>query len=284
MSLRGRVQLYISLAWLDDCAAFAQWLTPRTCYAISSSGITEAIYSNWEYYEPIRKYGEPACIAVPQRLINVVDTILFHNNAKQVAHLKSAFGVRGFAYDNDFANHVSGGMGYWQYRFLGFRCQLLRLGLVEYCGNLTSAESVWPATKSLNNTVSSIVSWGGWANQSASLAIPMLNLLDFTPNTFLFGCGSQTFYQCWGTHNASSPFYTNKKTQLNTCVCLSWPHQQCTQWAGWESGSRTPKDQLPLVSPLLTPEYFGLVCKFAFNLTKKPDVDSINKYGGSNFS
>jgi hypothetical protein len=44
------------------------------------------------------------------------------------------------------------------------------------------------------------------------------------------------------------------------------------------------KDRLPLVSRLLTPEYFSLVCKFAFGIIENPDLQSINKYGGFNFS
>jgi hypothetical protein len=41
---------------------------------------------------------------------------------------------------------------------------------------------------------------------------------------------------------------------------------------------------MPLVSRLLNPEYFSLACKFAFGITEKPDVQSVNKYGESNFS
>ena len=56
--------------------AFLRKLYPELTWgAISSSGVTAAIYDYWEYYEPVRIYGPPACIANQQKLTNVVDNI-----------------------------------------------------------------------------------------------------------------------------------------------------------------------------------------------------------------
>lgn len=45
-----------------------------------------------------------------------------------------------------------------------------------------------------------------------------------------------------------------------------------------------PDNQLPLISRTLKMEYVSIFCKLAFNITTPPDVDSINKLGGFDFS
>lgn len=62
--------------------------------AISSSGVTKAIYDYWEYYEAAREHGPPECILAHQKLINIVDNILIsRNNTKLTRKLKAAFGL-----------------------------------------------------------------------------------------------------------------------------------------------------------------------------------------------
>lgn len=45
-----------------------------------------------------------------------------------------------------------------------------------------------------------------------------------------------------------------------------------------------PEDQLPLISRVITLKYVSKFCSEVFNITTLPDVDSINKLGGANFS
>ena len=63
--------------------------------AISSSGVTEAIYDYWQYYEPIRQYGPPDCVSTTQKVTNIVDNIIIGKNDKKLtAQLKAAFGLQ----------------------------------------------------------------------------------------------------------------------------------------------------------------------------------------------
>lgn len=98
--------------------AFLRKLYPDVYFgAISSSGVTEAIYDCWEYYEPIRQYGPPACVAATQKIVNVVDNILIRkNDANLTMELKTVFGLPNVTYDDDFANVLSAGIGSWQGR------------------------------------------------------------------------------------------------------------------------------------------------------------------------
>ena len=60
---------------------------------IASSGVTEAIYDYWEYYEPIRIYGPPACVAATQKLVNILDTVFMKNNTVLADQIKVLFGL-----------------------------------------------------------------------------------------------------------------------------------------------------------------------------------------------
>lgn len=74
--------------------------------AISSSGVTKAIYDFWEYYEPVREYGPPDCILATQKLTNIVDNILLGKNSTKglITELKTAFGLQDIQYVFHFAD------------------------------------------------------------------------------------------------------------------------------------------------------------------------------------
>ena len=93
-------------------AAFLRVVYPETFYgAISSSGVTAAIYDYWEYFEPARLFGPPDCIKGTQLMVDVVDKILLkRNNTDKIAHLKNAFGLGGITDYRDFANVLTNGI------------------------------------------------------------------------------------------------------------------------------------------------------------------------------
>ena len=278
--------------------AFLRKLYPEVYWgAISSSGVTEAICkfhlllfgrmatnetkdNYWEYNEPIREYGPPACIANQQKLINVVDTILMRNISSQRTALKTAFGMEKLTYDDDFANVLSYTVSSWQSRNWDpavndptFDC---------YCGNLTSQKVLYPATAHIQSTASKLIADGGWGKDAASLTMPLLNMIGFVNSSLLSLCEGETLDECWGTHNASVPEYADKSN--DNYNALSWAYMYCTQWGYLQTGSGVPKNQLPLVSRLMTLEYSSLICKNAFDILTPPDTQAINKYGGFNIS
>ena len=75
--------------------AFLRKLYPDVFWGtIASSGVVEAIWDYWKYYEPVRVYGPPTCISTTQELTNIVDNILLKpNNSKLIGELKNAFGL-----------------------------------------------------------------------------------------------------------------------------------------------------------------------------------------------
>jgi hypothetical protein len=261
--------------------AFLRKLYPDVYWgAISSSGVTEAIYDYWEYYEPIRQYGPPACISATQKIVNVVDNILIgKNDTKLTRELKTAFGLQNVTYDDDFANVLIDGVSGWQ--SLNWDPAVSDPTFYEYCDNITAPDVLYPSTAALMPIAQSLIATGGWANESANLTTSMLNFIGWLNNTVIAPCaaGGSTQDQCFGQHNATS--YTQDDISQ---TWRSWPYQYCAQWGFLQTGSGAPANQLPLISRTLTLEYKSIICRDAFNITTPPDTEAVNKYGGFNIA
>ncbi|KAI4128358.1 MAG: hypothetical protein LQ338_002760 [Usnochroma carphineum] len=255
--------------------AFLRVQYPDVYYGtISSSGVTEAIWDFWEYYEPVREYGPPDCISLQTKLINVADNIL-RNNTQYVSQLKSAFGLSGITYNDDFAQVLSYPIGGWQGR--NWDPDVNDPSFYEYCDNITSPVLINNATANATTTVRQLLSAGGYANQISTLTTPMLNFINYIQQNYVAPvlASNTTLDQQYSTHNQT--FYD--QTDLAQ-TWRSWPYQYCTQWGFLQTGSGVPCNELPLISRLLTLEYNSLICKGAFNITGPPDTAAINKYGG----
>lgn len=247
--------------------------------AISSSGVTEAIYDYWQYYEPVAEYAEPACIKTQQILTNVIDSILMKNDSALTKELKAVMQAPQLTNDQDFANYAGWAMGYWQNR--NWDPAVNDPTWDEYCGNLTAKSNQWPATKSLASNVTQLLKQSAWAKNTSSLVLPMLNYIGFMNETFVVGCDG-TLEGCYGLSDPTATMYTDKT--LDNYGNLSWAYQYCTEWGYLSPGSTVPKDQLPLISRLLTVEFLAGFCTYAFNITTPPNVEAANKYGGFNIS
>lgn len=83
--------------------------------AIASSAVTTGILNFWEYYEPIRLSGPPACISNLIDHTTMIDALL--NLDSTVTHLlKSYFGLGNLTSSLDFVNTLSIPLGTWQAR------------------------------------------------------------------------------------------------------------------------------------------------------------------------
>lgn len=77
--------------------------------SIASSGVTEAIYEYWQYYEPIRIYAPQQCVMLTQKLVNIMDNIFksYSNTTQPAEQLKALFGLRDVEYvPLDFASYL----------------------------------------------------------------------------------------------------------------------------------------------------------------------------------
>ncbi|EHY55323.1 putative extracellular serine carboxypeptidase [Exophiala dermatitidis] len=267
-------------SYAGGLVAFLRVLYPDLTWgSISSSGVTEAIYDYWQYYEPIRQYGPPECIATQEKLINVVDNILTHNDSTTVTELKTGFGLGNLTYSDDFANVVSGGPSLWQSR--NWDPAVGSPDFDYYCGNISSDAVLWPAYSDLASNASALIKAGGWGNESTTLTNRLLNFMGWINDSYVGSCDT-TLDQCYSAHNSSASMYTDKN--VSNYNSLSWAYQYCTEWGYIQTGSGVPSDRLPLISRLLTLDYLTLVCRYAFNITSPPDTEKINQWGGFNIS
>lgn len=90
-------------------------LYPDIAYgAIASSGVIHAQLDSWQYFEPIRQNGPPACIEALMRTVSQIDHILINGTHKDKHALKSQFGLQGISSDADFTNILTEPLSNWQ--------------------------------------------------------------------------------------------------------------------------------------------------------------------------
>lgn len=261
-------------------AAFLRVAYPETFWgAISSSGVTVAIYDFWQYFEPIRLFGPPDCVKYTQTLIDVIDKHLLGNNTASIQSLKNVFGLGNVTDNRDFANQLTGVYG-WQ--STNWDPALNSAGFYNYCSNMTkSFDRVDSGTESLRSTVAGLVSAAGYGNDTLVQNIT-LNAIGWTNRTVLPG---------WRRSGASQDSYftilnataLQQYTALEDYGYTSWSYQVCTEWGYIQTGN-TPKDIKPLISRTLDLEYLTFFCRAQFNITTPPDLEKVNKYGGFNIS
>ncbi|KAJ4399972.1 hypothetical protein N0V91_009045 [Didymella pomorum] len=261
-------------------ASFLRVTYPETFFgAISSSGVTVAIYDFWQYFEPIRLFGPPDCIEYTQTLTDVVDKHLLGNNTANIQTLKSVFGLGNITDDRDFANQLTGVYG-WQ--STNWDPEINSPSFYNYCFNITkSFDQAEPATETLRPTVAGLVSAAGYGNDTLVQNIT-LNAISWVNKTVLPGWRRSSYSQ-------DRYFTILNETALQQYTAIedygytSWSYQVCTEWGYIQTGN-TPANIKPLISRTLDLEYLTFFCRAQFNITTPPAIENVNKYGGFNIS
>lgn len=206
--------------------AFLRKLYPDVFFgAISSSGVTKAIWDFWEYYEPVREHGPRDCIATQQAFTDVVDGILISQDDPEViSNLKDIFGVDDLTYDDDLANLLSSGIGGWQSR--NWDPAVNDPSFSYYCANITATRPLYPDTAELRPSAKQLIAAGGHGNDSDTFTTQFLNWIGYVNLTAVAPCYSdgQTADQCFTNHNTT--FYQQDDISQQW---RSWPYQYCTE-------------------------------------------------------
>ncbi|RKU42564.1 hypothetical protein DL546_001703 [Coniochaeta pulveracea] len=281
LNLTSHQNAYIAYggSYAGAFVAFLRKLYPDVYWgAISSSGVTEAIYDYWQYFEAAELYAPTACVSATQWLTNIVDNILIKKNGTDLpGRLKRAFGLGNITRSDDFANTISVGISGLQSTNWDPEQNSTDFGV--YCDAVSSQKVLYPHCADIKSEVQSLILAGGYEDQVDSLVNPMLNWIGWLNDTVVSTCKNKTQDECFT--NFDSNFY--QKDDLKQ-TWRSWPYQYCKEWGYLQTGSGVPVDKLPLVSRLVDLNYTSVVCKEAFNITTLPDVESINKHGGFGIS
>lgn len=242
--------------------------------AISSSGVTKAIYDFWEYFAPVAEYGPPICIATQKQFTSIVDEILIgQNDSSLTAELKSAFGMPNVTDVRDFANQLSGGIGWWQ--SLNWNPEQSSPEFYNYCNNITSYDVIYPGTEAKRDAAASLIKAAG---QEAPdyLVNQMLNYIGYINASAVSSCDTANQDECFSNLNAT--FY--EQHTLEDYSWRSWAYQYCSEWGYLQVGSSWPADSQGVISRTIDIPYASFICQAAFGIEKESDVELVNRYGG----
>lgn len=189
--------------------------------AISSSGVVEAIWDYWVYFEPIRVYANQECIHNTQKITNMMDNILLGlNDPAATAELKGVFGLPNVTYDDDFAYVISYGIHAWQSK--NWNPEVNDPSFDWFCSNITTDSVIYHYTESLTSTVQDLLKKGGYESEVDSLTTPMLNWIGWLAQYAVDRCeGIQD--SCFSTRNTT--FYQQDDISQDW---RSWPYQVST--------------------------------------------------------
>ncbi|KAI0977595.1 peptidase S28 [Xylaria arbuscula] len=245
--------------------------------AISSSGVPQAIWDYYQYFEAAAVYGPPACVENTRKITDIIDKILIgKKNSKYVGQLKSLFGLPNVTHDGDFASLINGGIyGLQSYNWDPTQSSS---EFFNYCDIVASSELKYPKTESLRESANKLITVAGYGYEVNKLSNHVLNYVGYyAPEAA--SCGSEDQDECFSTYDTE--FYSQDDITQSWRL---WPYQYCTQWGFLQTGSGVPHNQLPLISRTIDLDYSAVICRDAFNLTKPADVNAINKYGGFGIS
>ena len=248
--------------------------------AISGSGVPQVYLDFWEYLEAARTYVDPACVEMSETLVQIIDRTLTHPGDRQLADtLKGFFDLVDLP-DDDFAYSVNWGLmslqaTHWDPDIDGPY-------LAEYCAAVTSDVPWYSSTRTLRDDAHRILQSAG-LEDAAHLTPRFLNWIGRTRSYIKMqtdACGEKkkTPAECLSTRGAIDD------ESVPQGMLRSWTYQTCTQWGYFVTGTGVPEDRKPLMSRLVDLEYATMWCRDVFGIPAEPDMESINKYGGVNFS
>ena len=217
----------------------------------------------------MRRYGLPNCIHNIQIFIDMMDNIFESRNDTARTQLKTAFNAQSLRLDTDFAIMMSSISSTWQAQSWQYDYKLT--GPNSFCGNITADTNVF-GNEELSAAARDILRNGGYASRSEELLTPLLNFIGTTKGLYVDFCKPDAA-ACYSSEQTNQPY----PYPYLTCM------EQGTFVTGYRVGDRGRPKELPIVSRLLTREYYMETCRTTYNLSsdwKGPDIGWSLKSGG----
>ena len=259
--------------------AFLRVLYPDVFFgAISSSGVTNAIVDYWEYWEAIRLYGPKDCIKFQQDLVELADDILLDPKKRHlIPALKDVFGLSNVTHDADFAATLTEfGIGAWQGR--NWDPAVSSTTFERYCNIVATKDVIFPTTEASRPAVNKLLEDAYTKDISGTEVNQLLNFIGWANFTMVQPCKrifGDDQDSCFGSYDDE----VWRQDGLDQQGWRSWIYQVCTQWGYFYTGN-VPDGIRPIQSRLQDLSYESKICQQAFNITKLPNVESINRLGG----
>ncbi|KAK6534082.1 hypothetical protein TWF281_005420 [Arthrobotrys megalospora] len=251
-------------------SAFLQVEYPEAYYgSLASSAVVWAGENFWEYNEPVRKHGDPICVAILQETARRIDT--YSSVGGPVwSNFKELFGLKKVE-DRDAANFIFGILGVWQ----GGNWDKKQDGAKswdKFCGNITEGLNDGYSGQDCPEKVLS-------ARPDLDLEEGVRNFAKWTRASMGSSCGNDEAAKCVGTWNQEE----FEGESLGDSWRL-WTWQVCTEWGYLIPGA-------PVGFPTLMPrivdlKYLRRICQYSFKMSPDFVIDSskVLKYGGYNLT
>jgi len=236
-------------------SAWTESVAPGTFWAYhASSAPVEAIYDYWQYFQPVNDGMPKNCSKDLGRVIDHIDHVLASGSEKEKHDLKDMFGLADVTANDDFGAALENGPWLWQSnRFYA------NGGFFEMCDAVENAGLYSNTTKTFMPGADGV-----------GLAKALPGYANWFKKTFLPGWCEAYGYadwqgemnvQCFNTHNASSPMYTDHT--LSNGFDRQWQWFLCNEPFGyWQDGA--PKNTNSLVSRFVTGDYWENQCQLFF--------------------
>lgn len=257
--------------------AFLRKIYPEIYWgAISSSGVTEAIWDYWQYFEAARLFAPGDCAITTQKLTNVIDNILIGKNGTEwVDRIKTVYGLGNVTRSDDFVNSIDGGI--YGLQSTNWDPTQNDTSYGEYCDTVSSDSVVYAGTEPLRTEVTELLDVAGYADEADVLTNRMLNYIGWINSTVVVPCASTGASQDECFTSYAPDFYRQDDISQ---TWRAWPWQYCTEWGYLQTGSGYPPDILPPISRLVDIEFSTIICRDAFNISTPAKVERINQWGG----
>ncbi|KAL0066152.1 hypothetical protein AAF712_006776 [Marasmius tenuissimus] len=210
----------------------------------SSSGVVEAIFDYWRYFEPIRQNMPKNCSADVEAVIAHIDEVFTSDDTEAINSIKDNFGLGGLSHLDDVAGALRNNLWDWQ-------------SLQPTSGPNNTFRTFCDALEVKDGQSASASGWG------LENALPAWGA--FWRNGYLARlCGTSSVEDCLGSYDPNATFYTD--TSLDN-TGRSWTWFVCNEVGYLQDGP--PVGQPAVVTRLVQPPYDLRQCQWMF-----PDVFS----------
>ncbi|KAF4598845.1 hypothetical protein EYR38_007253 [Pleurotus pulmonarius] len=229
----------------------------------ASSGVVEAIFDYWRYFEPIRQNMPVNCSADVEAVITHIDQVFSGRDQKAINEIKDMFGLTVMTHLDDVAGALRNNLWDWQ-------------SLQPTSGPNTTFTRFCDALEVKDGVSAPSSGWG------VAHALPAWGA--FWRNGYLRQlCGKDDAETCLGSYNATQEFYTDTDIDNSN---RSWFWIVCNEVGYLQDGA--PANSPSLVTRLVQPTADLRQCSMMFPkaFPKPPKtipVDRINRaYHGWN--
>ncbi|SMY22288.1 unnamed protein product [Zymoseptoria tritici ST99CH_1A5] len=247
-----------------NCRVIAN-LYPGTFWAYYvSSAVMQALDPFWQYFVRIEEGMARNCSKDVVAVVDHIDDILLHGSAQDITDLKAKFNLQSVKHNDDFVNQIGYASGLWQEG--DESDNHLFLTWCDYIENVNSTIA-GPEGVGVEKALDGYARW--WKDFGQAIS----------------GCpDDDTAAECYDSHNASAPIYTDVSMGLRTNRPYTWLNC-ATPLGTWQTGA--PAGCPSLVSRLIDADYWHRICGLYFPPTPSGEtynqgrtVDDTNAFTG----